>query len=75
MPGLSPRASTSSFEFFITSLKHKQNQSLTLLSYGSPGQKTPTSEDTYNDSWLDKRGEKEIQRDSHFSKSFLSKGV
>lgn len=75
-PGLSPRASSSSsFEFFITNLKHKQNQSLTFLSYESPGQKTPTSEDTYNDSWLDKKGEKQIQWDSHCSMSFQSKWI
>lgn len=74
-PGLSPRASSSSFEFFITNLKHKQNQSLTFLSYESSGQKTPTSEDMYNDSWLDKKGEKQIQWDSHCSISFQSKWI
>lgn len=75
LPRLSPRASSSPFEFFITNLKHKPNQSLTFLSHESPGQKTPTSEDTYNDSWLDKKAEKQIQWDSHCSISFQSKWI
>lgn len=53
-----PRASNnSSPELFITTSNTKQNQSMKLLSWPtSPGQKVSTSEDTHNNSWVDKRG-------------------